>query len=151
MLAHRSPTNFMRWQDKSVQFESGKLLASKSEPQIANATQPVFKGPFTIPDILGRKRKLVAASVTQQKAVEFATSRPVVAVIFKTSHLFGKSTMTRDQVRSRVRGASRWCRNARYCEREASLTFLTFDYALPLAQFRASSQSLSLYRSLACF
>jgi len=30
----------MRWQDKSVQFESGPFLASKSEPQIANATQP---------------------------------------------------------------------------------------------------------------
>jgi len=30
----------MRWQDKSVQFEGGKILASKSEPQIANATQP---------------------------------------------------------------------------------------------------------------
>ena len=42
MLAHRSPTNFMRWQDKSVQFESGPLLAGISKLQIANATQPDF-------------------------------------------------------------------------------------------------------------
>ncbi|MEM8511655.1 hypothetical protein RCH14_000946 [Massilia sp. MP_M2] len=45
---------------------------------------------------LGRNRKLVAASVTQQKAVEFATSRSVVAVIFKTSHLFRKVTVEVD-------------------------------------------------------
>lgn len=40
----------------------------------------------------GRKRKFVAASVTQQEAADFSTLRPVVAEIFKTSHLFRKVT-----------------------------------------------------------
>jgi hypothetical protein len=40
----------------------------------------------------GRKRKFVAVSVTQQEAVDFATSRPVAAAMSKTSHLFRKAT-----------------------------------------------------------
>jgi hypothetical protein len=41
---------------------------------------------------LGRKQKLVTASVTRQEAVEFAALRPLVTVIFKTSHLFREVT-----------------------------------------------------------
>ena len=40
----------------------------------------------------GRKQKFVVASVTEQEEVDLATSRPVVAVISKTSHLFRKVT-----------------------------------------------------------
>lgn len=39
-----------------------------------------------------RKRKFFAATAIQQEAEEFATSRPVVAVISRTSHLFRKIT-----------------------------------------------------------
>ena len=66
----------MRWQDKSVQFESGPFLASKSEPQIANATQPSTFGIFdAFPDEAGRQAHLsgeVAAALMEKAGELFA-------------------------------------------------------------------------------
>lgn len=46
------------------------------------------------PSGICRKRKFIAVSVTQQESMDVAPSRPVVASIYKNSHLFRRSQVT---------------------------------------------------------